>query len=73
MREWLKELRHEKKLPQKEAARILGIGASTYSMIENGQRQENLRMDTARKIADVFCIPISYVFEHELKSDCVKK
>ena len=49
MREWLKELRHEKKLTQKEAARILGIGASTYS------------------------IPISYVFEHELKSDCVKK
>ena len=39
MRDWLKNLRIEKKLTMKELASKLGISESYYCAIENGERQ----------------------------------
>lgn len=44
MRNWLKNLRIEKKLTQKELGAKLGISESYYCAIENGERQKNMDM-----------------------------
>lgn len=51
MRVWLKELRIEKNLTQKEIANIIDIATTTYASYEQGWR--NPPVDTAKKISEV--------------------
>ena len=66
MREWLKNLRIEKKLTMKETGEKLHISESYYCAIENGERQKNMDMVLASGIAAVFQIPIAEVVRMEL-------
>lgn len=51
MRTWLKAIRKEKGLSQKEVAMAVDIAQSSYAGIELGKR--NPRVETAKKIAEL--------------------
>ncbi len=65
MRNWLKNLRDSRQLSQSDIAQKLQISQNYYSMIENGERQKQLSMELAQKIADVFGITLDDISKHE--------
>ncbi len=65
MREWLKKLRVKKNLSQQNVAKQLGIRQQYYCMIENGERQKDMSVSMAEKLADVLEIPIDTVLQNE--------
>lgn len=65
MRNWLRELRQDASKTQLEVANDLDISESYYSLIENGERQKNLSMELAQRIANVFGVSLDYVSEQE--------
>lgn len=65
MRTWLKKLRQESSKTQLETANELDISESYYNLIENGERQKQLSMELAQKIADVFGITLDDISKHE--------
>lgn len=67
LRNYLKKIRKESGLTQEQAALKFGIGASSYTMIENGERQKDISLSLAKKISDVFDVPLSTVIEEEAK------
>lgn len=69
MRHWLKKIRAERGLSQAEVARALNLTQNYYSMIESGQRMQELPLDIAQKIANLFGITLEQVsrFETETK------
>lgn len=69
MRQWMKKLRKERNLTQKDAAHILGISASTYAMIEMGERQKKMSVEMALKLAEVFGVTMEFICENENKAN----
>lgn len=67
MRTWLKELRRTSKMSQQNVADLLGITQQYYNLIESGERQSKMSIETAQKLAAVFDVPIEYVLENETK------
>lgn len=67
MRDWLKKLRQDSFKTQLETANELDISESYYNLIENGERQKQLSMELAQKIADVFGVSLDYISEQEKK------
>ena len=67
LREWLKKLREDAGLSQKELADKLGISESYYFYIEAGTRQKRMDLSLAKKIAEIFCLEISQIVEFEDK------
>lgn len=67
MREYLKHLREEKRITQKQMAIYLGINANYYSMIENGERQKDMSLLLANKLADTLDVSIDYIVTEEKK------
>ena len=67
MRTWLKELRRTSKMSQQNVADLLGITQQYYNLIESGERQSKMSIETAQKLAAVFDVPIEYVLEKETK------
>lgn len=65
MRSWLKKLRQDNSKTQLEIAKKLDISESYYNLIENGERQKQLSMELAQKIADVFGVSLDYISEQE--------
>ena len=65
MRDWLKKLRQDNLKTQLETANELDISESYYNLIENGERQKQLSMELAQKIADVFGVSLDYISEQE--------
>ena len=65
MRSWLKKLRQDNSKTQLEIAKKLDISESYYNLIENGERQKQLSMELAQRIADVFGISLDYISEQE--------
>lgn len=65
MREWLKNLREEKGLTQKQVGEQLDISESYYSYIEAGDRQKPMDITLARKLSKVFNISIEQIVECE--------
>ena len=61
MRAYLKTLRNEKSLSQENVAQCLGIKQNYYAMIENGERQKDMNLSLAEKLADVFEVPIEFI------------
>lgn len=55
----LKELRKEKKLTQKELAKILGISKRTLAYWEKGESQ--IKNEKAEKLADFFGVTVPYL------------
>ena len=53
MREFLKCLRKERKLTQVEISKRMGISQQYYNMIETGERNERMSLETAMNIAKV--------------------
>ena len=53
MRTWLRELRKEVGLRQKDIARELGMTEPFFCLIENGKRKRALDVDTLVKIAQI--------------------
>ena len=68
MREWLKNLRIEKKMTMKDAGEKLGISESYYCAIENGERQKKMDMMLAAGISTVFNVPIAEIVRMEEES-----
>lgn len=67
MRTYLKELRKKAGLTQKDVAEKIGIGASTYTMLELGERQKDMNLSLAEKLAEVFDVSLSQIVEEEAK------
>ena len=65
LRTYLKELRKKAGLTQNDVSEKLGIGASTYTMIELGERQKDMSVSMAEKLANVFGVSLSYILENE--------
>ena len=68
MREWLKHLRNNKNMTQREVSKRLGISQQYYNFIENGVRKKSLDLDLIQKIATVFNVSVKYIIEQENKS-----
>ena len=67
MREWLKELRQEKKFSQQDVAERLKITQQYYALIENGKRQSNLDLVMISRLSEAFDVSIGYIIEQEQK------
>lgn len=65
MRDWLKKLREERGLTQKQVGELLNISESYYSYIEAGDRQKMMDISLARKISNIFGISIEQIVENE--------
>lgn len=65
MRNYLKELRRNKSISGAEIAKRLSVSRQYYSMIENGTRQNKLRMEVAYKLSEILGIPLSKFIELE--------
>ena len=67
MRDWLKTLRCKTNLSQTELASRLNIAQQYYSLIENGERQKNLDLSMATKLAKIFDVSIDWIIAEEEK------
>ena len=67
MREYLKNARQEKNLSQQDVADALNVTRQNYNQIENGERQKDMNISMAQKLAGVFEVSIDYIFENEGK------
>lgn len=65
MRDWLKNLRIEKKLTMKELASKLGISESYYCAIENGERQKNMDVTLLAGLSAALGVPIAKLVKAE--------
>ena len=64
-REWLKELRDEKKLKTREIAELLGISFQHYNDVETGRR--NPSVELSMKLAEFFNVPLEKFFDERTK------
>lgn len=62
---WLKELRKNKGWTQAKVAQKLGVTAAQYAYIEAGERQADLNLSTASKLAVIFKISLSKIRNYE--------
>ena len=67
MRSWLKGLREKSKFSQAELASRLNIAQQYYSLIENGERQKDLDLSMATKLAKIFDVSIDWIVAEEEK------
>lgn len=67
MRQYLKELRQRKNISQLQVGKKLGISESYYNLIENGQRQEDMKISTLRKLSKLFDITTDELIKLENK------
>jgi transcriptional regulator with XRE-family HTH domain len=65
MREWLRNIRMEKKMTMKEVAEQLGISESYYCAIENGDRQKNMDVMLASGLSTIFKISVANIVNLE--------
>lgn len=67
MRDFLRDLRKERKLSQDDIAKRMGLTQSFYSMIETGERVELMTIEMAIKLANVLGIDSADLIIRELK------
>ena len=65
MREYLRELREKSHINQEELAERLGISRSYYVRIERAERQENLNISIAAKLAEIFGVTVDWIAQQE--------
>lgn len=71
MKNRLKELRHEKKLSQKDLAKKLNISQQAISLYEKGDREP--KIDTWQKLADFFKVPTEYLYSYSVGAEALLK
>lgn len=64
-REYLAVLREKRNESQQSVANALGMSRQYYSMIENGDRQQNMDMSILDKLSSHFEVPISRMVKWE--------
>lgn len=69
MRKYLKKLRKDNNLTQQNMANKLGISQNYYHGIESGERQKNLDLSIATKLAEIFGVTVEWIAEQEQKSE----
>lgn len=69
MRHYLKELRNNRNLTQKQCADQLCISESYYSLIESGERQNELRANMLVKLAQLFDCTVDELLQMEAKGN----
>lgn len=62
---WLKNLREERKMTQKEVASKLGISESYYCSIERGERQKKMDMFVITGLAVAFNVQVTEIAKME--------
>ena len=67
MREFLRDLRKERKLSQDDIAKRMGLTQSFYSMIETGERVERMNLEMAMKLANVLGIDSADFIKREME------
>lgn len=67
LRGYLKNVRTNKNLSQQEIATKLDISLSYYNQIENGERQKDLDLSMATKLAKIFDVSIDWIIAEEEK------
>lgn len=65
MRYWLQNLRKQKKINKSEMAALMGISRQHYAFIESGERQADMSLSVATKIANIFNITLDDVWKFE--------
>ena len=65
MRGWLRQLRKDRGLTQREVAARLGICQSYYGYIETRGRQKKIDLPRLAKIAGVFQVPLMALVDIE--------
>ena len=65
MRNYLKSIRNEKKMTQQDVADKLNISHSYYSMIEKGERKQEISISMLCKLSEVFDVSVSELIEAE--------
>lgn len=65
MRDYLKKLRKDKHLTQQNVADSLGISATYYLYIENGERQKDLDLSIVMKLSELFDVTVEWIAERE--------
>ncbi|CDC08614.1 helix-turn-helix protein [Clostridium sp. CAG:413] len=65
MRNYLKSIRNEKKMTQQDVADKLNISHSYYSMIEKGERKQEMSISMLCKLSEVFDVSVSELIEAE--------
>lgn len=65
MRNYLHTLRKKNAFTQRDVAQKLGISESYYSLIEHGGRQKKLSLEFAKKISDIFSVPLEEILNYE--------
>ena len=64
-REWLKNLRKDKKIKTREIAQTLGVSFQHYNDIENGRRNPSIELSL--EIARYFDVPVEQFLEDRTK------
>lgn len=67
MREYLRKLRKDAGLTQLEVSKQLNISEGYYSMIENGERQEDLNLSLVISLSEIFNISVERIIKEEEK------
>lgn len=67
MRTYLKQLRENRGLTQKDTAEQLDISEPYYQMIEAGKRQKRMDISLVAKIATLFRVTLDFILEEENK------
>ena len=67
MREYLKTLHAETGISQIEASQKLDVSESYYSLILSGERQKDLDLSLALKLAKIFGVSIDFIIAEEGK------
>jgi len=65
MREWLKNLRDDRKMSQQDMADKLVISLSYYNLIENGERQKDINLAIISKLSNALDVPIGVLITYE--------
>lgn len=65
MRDWLKKLRDDIGMSQRNVADKIGISQQYYALIENGERKKKIDIELAQKLADIFGVTLEFICEHE--------
>lgn len=65
MRDWLKKLRDDIGMSQRNVADKIGISQQYYALIENGERQKKIDIELAQKLADIFGVTLEFICERE--------
>lgn len=65
MRLWLKELREKNNYTKSYIAQLMNISRQNYAFIENGERQADMSLSTAIKIANIFNITLDDISRYE--------